>query len=264
MFIILFIITMFLAAKSAEASKDILDKYHVIFIPEEHTNEEDHRFQLEVIKYLHLSGYKILIAMEMFQQPFQVFLDQYISCQIDEGEMLKKTEYAKRWGFDPALYRDIWMFAKERAIRIVAINIPSELVQRIRRDGLERVRGDESLPHPIIDLSEKERQSLRDVLASHPKVEEKRFFDIQKAWDNGMALAIARLLEEYPEYKVVVLVGKGHADEYDIGIPRRLKTLKPEVNIKILKRDQRDFLFSIDFSKDSSSANSIKEPNCKP
>ena len=100
-----------------------------------------------------------------------------------------------------------------------------------------------------------------DVL---PKVEEKRFFDIQNAWDNGMALAIARLLEEYPKHKVVVLVGKGHAEEYDSGIPRRLKILKPGINIKILKRSQRDFLFSMDFSKDSSSANSIKDPNCKP
>jgi len=234
-----------------------------IDFPEEDTNKEDHRFQLEVIKYLNWRGHKILIAMEMFQQPFQVFLDQYINCQIGEEEMLKKTEYAKRWGFDPALYRDIWKFAKEKAIRIVAINISSELVQKIRNDGLERVR-DESLPHPIIDQREEEKQKLRDVLTSHPKVEEKRFFDIQNAWDNGMALAIARLLEEYPKHKVVVLVGKGHAEEYDSGIPRRLKILKPGINIKILKRSQRDFLFSMDFSKDSSSANSIKDPNCKP
>lgn len=263
MFVILFIIIMISTTKSAEVSKDLLDKYQVIFIPEEHTNKEDHVFQLEVIRYLTSKGYKIVIAMEMFQQPFQVFLDQYINCQIDEEEMLEKTEYTKRWGFDPALYRDIWRFAKERGIRIVAINIPSELVQKIKSEGLERVR-DGSLPYPIIDQREEEKQKLKEVLASHPKVEEKRFFDLQNAWDNGMALAIARFLEKYPDYKVVVLVGKGHAEEYDSGIPRRLKILKPGVSIKILKRSQRDFLFSMDFSKDSSSANSIKEPNCKP
>ncbi len=251
--------------KSQENLENFPDSYQVIFLPEEHTSKEDHIFQLKVIRLLNSKGYRLVVAMEMFQQPFQDVLDQYVSCQIGEEEMLARTEYKKRWGYDPALYRDIWRYAKEKGIRIVAINISSELLQRIRSEGLDRVR-DESLPSPIIPNTDKERADLKDFLKMHPKVDERRFFDVQNAWDNGMALAIARLLEKYPNHKIVVLVGNGHAQDYESGIPRRLSILKPGIRMKILKREdfQRDLLFSTDFSKESSSASSIRDPNCKP
>ncbi|MFN3946810.1 MAG: ChaN family lipoprotein [Aquificaceae bacterium] len=265
MFIILLILIILSTVKSQEGQKIFIDEYHVIFLPEEHTSKEDHSFQLEIIKLLSSKGYKFVIAMEMFQQPFQTFLDQYINCQIDEDEMLRKTEYHKRWGFDPSLYRDLWRFAKEKGIRIIAINIPSELVQRIRREGLDGLK-DVSLPDPLIPHTEREKERLREFLKNHPKVDENSFFNIQKAWDNGMAFAIANFLERYPDYKVVALVGRGHAQDYDSGIPRILSLLRPGVRMVIFRREDysRGFLFSMDFSKDSSSANSIREPNCKP
>ncbi|MCS7277395.1 MAG: ChaN family lipoprotein [Aquificaceae bacterium] len=265
MLLLLVFILLISITKAGESLKNFPDKYRVIFLPEEHTSKEDHAFQLKVVKFLQSKGYRFFIAMEMFQQPFQSALDDYIACRIEEEEMLKRTEYGKRWGFDESLYRDIWRFAKEKGIRIVAINIPTELVHKIRAEGLERSK-DEHLPNPIIPLSEEERRELREFLAFHPRVEEKRFFDVQNAWDNGMALAIVRLLEKHPDYKVVVLVGRGHANNLDRGIPRRLRILKPDVSMLIMKREefQRDFLFSIDFSNESSSASSIKEPNCKP
>lgn len=64
----------------------------------------------------------------------------------------------------------------------------------------------------------------------------------------------------------MVLIGKGHAEDYESGVPRRLKLLRPHLRMKIFRREdlQRDFLFSIDFSKERSSASSISEPNCRP
>ncbi len=245
--------------------ENFANNYQVIFLPEEHTNKENHNFQLDIIKLLSSKNYKFIIAMEMFQQPFQDALDLYVTGQISEEEMLRRTDYRRRWGFDPSLYRDIWSFAKEKGIRIMAINLSSELLQKVREEGLEKVR-DESLPYPVIPQTEREMRELREVLKNHPKVDEKRFFDVQNAWDNGMALAIARLLDKYPDYKIVVLVGRGHAQDYESGIPRRLRMLKPDVRMRILRRGefQRALLFSTDFSKESSSASSMREPNCKP
>ncbi|MCX8060448.1 MAG: ChaN family lipoprotein, partial [Aquificaceae bacterium] len=189
MFLLLcFLVLLIPSTTAREFPWVIIDKHQVIFLPEEHTSREDHHFQLEIIKTLHFRGHKFFIAMEMFQQPFQRVLDEYVDCRIEEEELLRRTEYFQRWGYDPAMYRSIWRFAKERGIRMVAINISSELVQRIRREGLEKVR-DESLPNPIIEYTERERRELQKVLASHPKVEEKSFFDVQNAWDNGMAYA---------------------------------------------------------------------------
>lgn len=264
--ILFLLFAMFISiTKAQENIENLLNNYKVIFLPEEHTSREDHQFQLRIIRLLSLKNHKFIVAMEMFQQPFQDALDLYVSCQISEEEMLRRTEYRKRWGFDPSLYRDIWSFAKEKGIRIVAINISSELLQKVREEGLEKVR-DESLPYPVIPQTEKEIKELRELLKTHPKVDEKSFFDVQNAWDNGMALAIARLLDKYPDYKIVVLVGRGHAQDYESGIPRRLRMLKPNVRMRILRREefQRALLFSTDFSKESSSASSMREPNCKP
>ena len=261
----LFFVLFISITKAQENLENLLNNHQVIFLPEEHTSREDHQFQLRIIRLLNSKNHKFIIAMEMFQQPFQDALDLYVSCQISEEEMLKRTDYRRRWSFDPSLYRDIWNFAKEKGIRIVAINVSSELLQKVREKGLERVR-DESLPYPVIPQTEKERKELREVLKNHPKVDKKRFFDVQNAWDNGMALAIARLLDKYPDHKIVVLVGRGHAKDYESGIPRRLGILKPEVSMTILRREefQSTFLFSMDFSKDSSSASSMREPNCRP
>lgn len=98
-------------------SGDLEDKIKdvdIIYIPEEHTNQQDHNFQLEVIKYMQSKGYKFVIGMEMFQQNFQKYLDDYIDCKIPEEEMLEKTEYRKRWGYDPSFYSPIWRFAKRK------------------------------------------------------------------------------------------------------------------------------------------------------
>ena len=68
-----------------------------------------------------------------------------------------------------------------------------------------------------------------DVL---PKVEEKRFFDIQNAWDNGMALAIARRLEEYPKHKVVAFIENGTTERQRVILTDlyELSTNPPEVS----------------------------------
>ncbi len=207
----------------------------VIYLPEEHNNIDDHRFQEEVIRKLHQEGYRIVIAMEMFQQPFQKYLDEYISGKISEEEMLEKTEYRKRWGFDPEYYAPIWRFAKEKGIKIYAINIPTELVRKIRSEGLEKIK-DPALPERIYEYTPEEKARLRSFLKNHPPVEEERFFDVQLAWDNGMAMKIVRILEEEKGSKVVVLLGKGHAYNLNSGVPKIVGLLREGIKQIIMER----------------------------
>lgn len=203
----------------------------ITYIPEIHTSKENHEFQLKVIQDLHQDGQEFVIAMEMFQQPFQEFLDQYVEGKISEDEMLEKTEYKKRWGYDPSLYAPIWRFAKEKGIRIYAINISSELVKKIKTHGIEKVEHP-SLPNPILDHTEREKARLRTFLQMHPNSNEKSFFDVQNAWDNAMAFAIVKLLKEHK--KVVVLIGKEHAPNLEEGVPRRVRELRPDIKQVIL------------------------------
>lgn len=76
-----------------------LAKTNIIYLGETHDSEKDHQNQLKIIQELHQRNPKIAIAMEMFQRPYQKFIDQYLAGQISEEELVKKAEYEKRWGF---------------------------------------------------------------------------------------------------------------------------------------------------------------------
>lgn len=238
-----------------------MERARVIYLGEVHDSEEAHRLQLEVIRTLVSRGHRILIAMEMFQQQFQEYLDDYVDGVIDEEEMLELTEYRKRWRFDPELYAPIWRFARDNRIRIFALNIPSELVREVKEKGIENVKSG-YLPPRIIPASEEYREFLREAMKKHKGVDEKSFIDVQLAWDNGMAYRIAKLLVANPDHKIVVLVGSGHVWR-GYGIPERVNHFLGEIPQAVLyvDGDEAYFLFSKDFSKETSSENSMREPN---
>ncbi len=238
-----------------------IDESRVIYLGETHTSEEDHEMQLRVIKAMWERGYKFVILMEAFQIPFQEYLKDYVNCLIDEEQMLTLTEYRKRWRFDPKLYAPIWRFAKSKGIHLYALNIPSELLRKIRRKGLENVIS-HYLPPKAVFPRKEYREFLIGRLGEHKKkINEKRFIDIQTAWDNGMAYRILKLMVAHPKSKLVVIVGKGHLYRGN-GIPYVLSKWSKVKQLVIYAPQEGDYLlFSIDFSRESSSESSIKLPN---
>jgi uncharacterized iron-regulated protein len=241
-----------------------MEKARVIYLGEVHDSREAHDLQLRIIRTLADRGHRFVIAMEMFQQQFQEYLDDYVEGILEEEEMLRLTEYRERWGFDPDLYAPIWRFARERGIRIFALNIPSELVRDIKERGIENVKSG-YLPPRIVLFSDRYEEFLREALRRHEGVEEKSFFDVQLAWDNGMAYRIAKILVAHPDHKVVVIVGSGHVWR-GYGIPERVNHLLGEVPQAVLYMDGDEvyFLFSKDFSRETSSASSTSDPKGSP
>ncbi|MBX6423036.1 ChaN family lipoprotein [Thermosulfurimonas sp. F29] len=202
--------------------------YRVILIGEEHDRYEHHLTQLEIIRTLYREGHRLAIGLEMFQQPFQKYLDLFIAGSINEKEFLKKTEYFKRWRFDWKLYRPIVLFARRNGIPLVALNVPSELTKKVAQSGLEGLSLEEkaSLPEMKLDNPSyraylfKIYQKHREFIKRFPKFE--YFYEAQILWDEGMAEAAYRWLQAHPDYQLVILAGKGHI-MYGFGIPSRLK-----------------------------------------
>jgi len=58
----------------------------ILYVGETHDQFSHHVMELEAIKYLHRSGRRVAIGMEMFQRPFQKALDDYIEGRIDERQ----------------------------------------------------------------------------------------------------------------------------------------------------------------------------------
>lgn len=211
--------------------KEILRRislYRVILIGEEHDRYEHHLTELEVIKSLTALGHRVAVGMEMFQRPFQKYLDLFVAGELTEKELLEKTEYFKRWNMDWKLYRPILLYARKKGLPVLALNAPSELVKKVSRSGLEGLSVEEKASLPEMDLNNPSYRAFlyriyrehRDFAVRFPKFD--YFYEAQILWDETMADTAARWLREHPDYQLVLLAGKGHI-MYGFGIPSRLK-----------------------------------------
>jgi uncharacterized iron-regulated protein len=204
-----------------------LAKKRVVFVGETHDQYAHHLMQLEIIKRLHALHPDLAIGMEYFQQPFQKYLDDYIAGRIDEKEMLRRTEYFKRWRYDYRLYRPILTYAREQRIPLVALNIRAELSRKVAQGGLKSLTPDErkSVPTEFDESDKAYRQRLKEIYDHHPDPQGHKFdyfVQAQLLWDEGMAQRAAEYLAAHPGRPMVILAGSGHI-MYGSGIPNRLE-----------------------------------------
>jgi uncharacterized iron-regulated protein len=203
-----------------------LAERRVVLIGETHDRLEHHLIQLEIIRGLHAIHPKLAIGMEAFQQPFQPPLDDYLAGELSERELLRQTEYYRRWRFDFRLYQPILEYAREHRLPLVALNLPVELTRKVGERGIDGLSDEERAEIPDqIDRSDPEYQRrLEEVFERHPKREGSsfdRFLEVQLLWDEGMAERAADFLEAHPDYRMVILAGSGHV-AHGSGIARRL------------------------------------------
>jgi uncharacterized iron-regulated protein len=189
----------------------------VVLVGETHDRYDNHLMQLEIIRRLYAVHPRLAIGMEAFQQPFQGIIDDYIAGRVDERQLLRNTEYYRRWRFE---------FAREHHLPVVALNLPAELTSKVGREGLAGLTAAErkELPNDIDRSDAAYEARLRKVFERHPGVDGHgfgNFVDVQLLWDEGMAERAADYLHAHPDYTMVVLAGEGHL-AYGSGIPRRL------------------------------------------
>ncbi len=217
-------------AYSSPAVLEELAKAKVIYLGETHDKPQDHAAQLQIIQALHQRNPRIAIAMEMFQRPFQSYIDRYLAGNINEEDLRDRTEYDERWGFPWEYYAPFVRFAKDNRLPVIALNAPTETVRQVARRGLERLsRDDRRYIPPISEIRTDDpayRQVIQEIYEQSHKgkgnsSDFERFFQAQVVWDETMADKIVRFLQANPDYQVVVLVGKGHV-AYGYGIPSRV------------------------------------------
>jgi aminopeptidase N len=222
---------------------DYIKDKKIIFIGEEHDKPAHHMNQLKIIKGLYKMNGNLAIGMEMFEKPFQQFINDYLSGNIDERQFLKKTEYFKRWGLDYRLYRPIINFAKENKIPVIALNAESEIVKKVSENGLQSLTDEERSTIPDeMDFSESQyRTLLREIFKFHPGSEEKDFnlfYQVQILWDETMAESIYEFVKGNPDFQMVVLAGNGHL-LYGFGIPKKTYR-RTGLQYSIILNDEED------------------------
>ncbi len=198
----------------------------IVYVGEFHDRFAHHNVQLQVIKDLHRKDPKIAVGMEMFQRPFQKVLDDYINGAIDERTFLKNSEYFKRWNYDYNLYKPILDFARAEKIPVIALNLRSEITEKVSTSGMDSLTEDERRDVPAqLDFSDSDyRDRIEQVFGEHKGRGERNFdffYQAQILWDETMAQSVDEYLQKNPDRRMVVIAGLGHL-AYGAGIPKRV------------------------------------------
>lgn len=230
-----------------------LKSANIIYLGENHDSIADHQAQLQIIEALAQNNPQIAIGLEMFQRPYQQYLDQYLAGTISETELREKTEYDERWGFDWEFYAPILRFAKNNGLRLIALNTSTEISRQVATDGLDSLSPEQRLLIPPISAIDTTNQGYRQLLGEiyqqHLHGQQgnsndfERFFTVQVLWDETMAETIAKFHQNQPHYQIIVLAGKGHII-YDYGIPSRVARRISNPNLiqySLLLGDSQDF-----------------------
>ena len=225
----------------------------IVLVGETHTDYGHHLNQLEVIKKSAKKwGGVLTIGLEMVQQPFQAYLDDYIAGNISENEMLRGVEWYDRWRYNFRLYRPIFAYAKQHNIPLIALNIPQDLTKRISKVGISGLTPKQRQQLPkMIDRSKPEYTArLNKVFRQHAHGKQfnqqtfNKFVDAQLAWDEGMAFAASRYLTANPNKRMVILAGSGHLINRE-GIPsrldRQLKLATEQRSLVVLSHSEKKY-----------------------
>jgi uncharacterized iron-regulated protein len=207
------------------ASKD------VVFIGEIHDNPDHHLIQIQILQAL-LSrwGSNVAIGMEFFPRPVQDKLDRYVKGAWTESEFLAAVDWENLWGYDYHLYRPLMLAAREKSIRVLAINAPSGIVRKVAREGLAALTDNERAQIARdIDLgNEAHREFLRKAYSEHAHSDLKsfeNFYAAQAVWEETMAETISSHLKAKGG-KMIVFTGNGHI-LHKFGIPDRMRRRIP-------------------------------------
>lgn len=202
-----------------------LAEARVVYVGERHDNATDHAAQYAVLDGLIARGEPLALGLEMFQRPYQAPLDAWFRDELDEEEMLKRTEYEDRWGFNFDFYRPILDAAKAAGARVIALNAPKEVTRAIAHGGLQALAPPQLGDLPELQLDNKAHRRMVEAELNQSHVMEResldRYYAAQVVWDETMGQEVAKTMNaaKAPR-RMVVLAGRLHV-QGGLGIPER-------------------------------------------
>nr|HID58037.1 hypothetical protein [Desulfobacterales bacterium] len=229
-----------------------LKTVQIVYVGERHANQAHHEIQLKLIQALFEIDPNLMVGMEMFDRSYQAHLDEWSSGSLDEKGFLRKVAWNKNWNFDIRLYRPIINFVRDKHIKLVALNVPHQIIRKIVKVGLEGLSSKElNQVAKEIYLSDKAHINyVRKFFKYHTgRIKDfSLFYEAQCVWDDSMAETIVRFLGSS---RMVVLAGRGHVD-HKFGIPDRVsrrlslpyRTIIPVDEGETVLQSQADYIWT--------------------
>ncbi|KPK00768.1 MAG: hypothetical protein AMK71_07980 [Nitrospira bacterium SG8_35_4] len=193
-----------------------------VFIGERHDSPFHHKTQLDVIEALYEEGKPLAIGIEMFKKSNQHHLDAWISGDISEKEFIPL--FLQNWGFGWNLYRDIFLYAREKGIPLIGLNVPREITKKVGQTGFQSLTDEElsNLPPGVTCELDGEYMDHLEMIFHYKKSSGRSFVyfcEAQVLWDQAMAWYLSEFIKSNPGRAVIVLAGAIHTWKY--GIPKQ-------------------------------------------
>lgn len=242
-------------------------KSRFIYVGETHNSLPNHDIQFKVIQELHRKDENLIIGLEMLPESSQEALNKWCLGILSQEEFIREVEWYIHWNLNFAFYEKIFQIAKENKIPLYGLNVPRDLIHKIRMEGWEALSDEEKKIVPKPDLTHQEhRQLIRTIFESTDIPHQMKgkglemafegLYRAQSAWDEVMAHNADRAVRREGE-SMVILAGSGHL-LYNLGINRRAferdhlpsKTLicveipKEEKSVRV-SRSVADFIWGI-------------------
>jgi len=212
-----------------------LRKTDIVFVGEVHNQEAHHRLQLNVIKALKDSKIPVAVGFEMFIAENQKILDQWVKGTISSDAFI--NAYYKNWNYPWPLYRDIFLYLREKGIPAIGLNLPPEITQKVSASGfasLTKKELEKLPPETGCAVDEKYMKFIRRAYAIHGHSSKQfiYFCEAQLLWDQVMARNLLEFLKKNPNKTVLVIAGNGHA--WKRGIPEQVRTLSKKTRYRVI------------------------------
>jgi uncharacterized iron-regulated protein len=170
-----------------------------------------------------------------------------------------QAAYSKNWSFPWQMYRDVFIFARDNKIPMIALNIPKPIAAKVARQGFASLSAEErkDLPPGITcELQSKYTELLQRAFGQVFKhiVKDSRFTyfcESQTLRNTTMAWNIARYLKVHPDRKVVAICGiwhgvkdgaPGHLPDFGTYTVRVILPEIPELNPQNTTLQETDYL----------------------
>lgn len=205
-------------------------KARLVYVGETHNSLPMHQIQAKIIQGLHEQDRHLSVGLEMYPVTQQEALNKWSLGILSEEEFIQDGQWYVNWNFHFGFYQDIFRVVKKNSIPLYALNVPREIIAKIRMKGWKALSEEEKEMVPEPDLSNQDHRTLiRTIFASSdlpPQMKGKGLemafeglYRAQTAWDETMAhYALGALNKE--EGRIVVLAGSGHL-LYNLGINLR-------------------------------------------
>lgn len=200
-----------------------LGKSRIVLVGEQHNEPGHHQAQLQIVHSLVQSGIPVAVGLEMFRAGSREALERWVAGEMPEEDF--RGIYRDNWSFPWALYRDIFMYAKEKKVPLAGLNVPRTITRQVARQGFRSLTPEQKgmLPFIECEVDPEYMEFIKRAHGAHAHggLNFEYFCEAQLVWDKAMAIHAMEYLDARPGYTMVLVAGTAHV--WKKAIPAQLK-----------------------------------------